>query len=407
MSNDRPDYRGNPLDLIETLTDVAGGLGNWIANGTPESGSIAGEIQQRYRDHCDAWSNSPTWVQQIDPGARLFLSNACKPWLDSQGSGDPVLDVPFTGGQCPGVEYEVVTARTGWTRKECDDGSTSSQPGLGPITVNVHGPIGGLRRINLADGDCGPRTSRIVLDAFDDDGAPISVVIWPIAVNGGFFSIGDINASISSVTRLDGQPDNCGDPQGEPGPNPNPRPDPGLDPEDEPFERIPGQPRLPMPEIPDPFGEPVQLPNFPFPGFDPQGDDGPSNPNVGPPVEPGDEIQGDPTDPGDDEFGDPPEGHIWVGFLVELSDQGVTEGLQVGSPPEPIYRSSTGNYRAVYEIEGEKVYSTPFEIRQQSSTYFLDLPGLTLVAARVNVPGNDSYSVTPLSQPVEEEVQEV
>lgn len=370
MSNNRPDYRGNPLDFIGTLADVAGGLGNWIANGTPSAGSIPAEIQQRYRDHCDSWSNGPTWVQQIDPGARLFLSNACKPWLDSQGSGDP----------SPGDQT----------------------PETGTLDFSAQG--GAILRGTSASGSNRFRGGQSFTFSMGTGDTPFNVT--SIDCDGNF--VGLLGSATPWVVNTIGFCNGDSDPPPFVRPNPNPRPDPGLDPEDEPFDRRPGQPLTPMPEIENPFGDPIQLPNLPLPNPGPQEDEGQSNPNVGPPVEPGDEIEGDPNDPGDDEFGDPPEGHIWVGFLVELSDQGVTEGLQVGSPPEPIYRSSTGNYRAVYEIEGEKVYSTPFEIRQQSSTYFLDLPGLTLVAARVNVPSNDSYSVTPLSQPVEqEEPQEI
>jgi protein TonB len=214
-----------------------------------------------------------------------------------------------------------------------------------------------------------------------------------------------VDITIDSVTRVDGQPDNCGDPPSDTvNPNPNPRPDPGLGPEDEPFVDPEGEPRLPMPTIPDPFGDPVQLPNFPLPDlFGDEDDGGSGNPNVGPPVEKGNDQNGNGDEGGDDDFGDPPEGHIWVGFIVKMSNQGLSEGLQVNSPPEPIYRSTTGNYRAKYDVEGETVYSTPRRIEAETSVYWLDLPGLTLVGSRVNVPSNDSYVVTPLSQPIEEE----
>jgi hypothetical protein len=162
-----------------------------------------------------------------------------------------------------------------------------------------------------------------------------------------------------------------------------------------------------MPGIDDPFGDPIQLPNFPMPPlFDSPEEEGPDNPNTGPDVEMGEPQDGNGNEGEDDDFGDPPEGHIWVGFIVEMSDQGVTEGLQPNSPPEPIYRSSTGNYRAKYDVEGEAVYSTPRRIEQQKSAYWLDLPGLTLTGARVNVPSNDSYVVTPLSQPENAEEEE-
>jgi len=310
MSNDRPDYRGNPLDFIGTLADVAGGLGDWVANGTPEAGSIAGEVQQRYRDHCDAWSNGPTWVQQFDPGARLFLSNACKPWLDSQGSGDPSASVPFTGGQCPGVEYDVA-----WVRRT--DGAAQAGG-----TFTDDGPI------------------SLIDESFEEPDGEFTIR-WRLTgatsettINGGINRTGPRSRYTLDVTptRTDGQPDDCGNPPPDIEPNPNPRPDPGLDPEDEPFEREPGQPVLPMPEIPDPFGDPVQLPNFPFPNVD------------GPTLYPEDEQppQAEPGTPGapetvsgDEEAeGQADEDEILTGVLVEVdSAPGFARTVQNVSVP--------------------------------------------------------------------------
>lgn len=266
MSNDRNDYRGNPLDLIETLADVAGGLGDWIANGTPDSGSIAGEIQQRYRDHCDAWSNGPTWVQQIDPGARLFLSNACSPWLDSQGSGDPSVGSgpPIAA---PGDDF---TAQGGVLFKR-STAATEQE------FFNC-----ALRFEAFTGNNGNPSQQPFEIDAIRCDGSRISFA-------------SDIEFEIVSTGCCASQTNPP--PPGSPvvSPNPNPRPDPGLDPEDEPFERQPGRPVLPMPEIPNPFGDPIQLPNFPLPNIE------------GPSLYPGDDIPGgDPTEPGDKGDPDPP-----------------------------------------------------------------------------------------------------
>lgn len=259
MSNDRNDYRGNPLDLIETLAEVAGGLGNWIANGNPDTDSIAGEIQQRYRDHCDAWSNGPTWVQQVDPGARLFLSNACAPWLDSQGSGDPVLGPP-TGESLIGddlTQYGCTTLTVRDADGDVQDTACASK------IVDIR-ELGGMKFWDIEEG--GVATT---LDQFPG---------WTVDI------------TFDNCCGAGTEP-----PPTKPGPNPNPRPDPGLDPEDEPFERAPGQPLLPMPRITDPFGDPVQLPNLPIPNIE------------GPSLYPGDGVPGgEPTEPGDKGNPDPP-----------------------------------------------------------------------------------------------------
>lgn len=308
MTNSRPDFRGNPLDFIGTLADVAGGLGNWIANGTPDPDSIPGKIQQRYRDHCDDWSNNPSWVQQFDPGARLFLSNACSPWLSSQGSGDPVSEVPFTGGQCAGNNYTVNFEETGEDSLQRTSFITNQR---GPILEYW---VGSGSSNPFASGTwSGIRSGQppIFDTAFQ---FPDGTWLRPL------FQAGqpnqDLAGRITSVVNVTNPADDCGDPDSEPGPNPNPRPDPGLDPEDEPFEREPGQPVLPMPEIPNPFGDPIQLPNFPLPRID-----GPSlypedEPPLAEPGEPGTpEVVG-----GDEETeGEADEGEVLTGVLVEVS----------------------------------------------------------------------------------------
>jgi hypothetical protein len=406
MANLRP--RGaDPIAIIETLSDISEGLGEWIAGPVPDN-DIAAAIQQRYRDQCDAYSNAPGWLTAFSTPSTTTMSNICNPWLESQGSGDPVLDVPFTGGQCPGVEYEI-TLKYEASREDCDGGSATALTPREDV-ITGFGPISApFIRQDVAS-DCGTRTGRACVNAFDVNGDP--VVLCTQTITSGRPDRRLVNESVTVTNgpvRVDGLNDDCGDLPGTPAPNPNPRPNPGFDPEDEPFEDPEGRPLIPMPPITGPFGEPVQLPNLPLPDlFGEVGAGGGSNPNVGPPVEPGTEQTGGGVNGEDDDFPEPPEGSIYVGFIVKMSDQGVSEGLQVNSPPEPIYRATTGNYRAIYEIDGSKVYSTPKRIQSETSVYWLDLSGLTLVGARVNVPSNDSYVVTPLYQAeTESEPQQV
>lgn len=310
MANARPSLRTNPIDFIKNLADVAGGLGDWVANGSPPSGSIPAEIQQRYRDHCDAWSNSPTWIQRLDPGARLFLSNACKPWLDANNSGDPVPvspAIPFSGGQCPGVTYNV-----NYTRVYADFGGSQCQfqnSASSTATASLIGPISGFAIEPFGSAQCGPLGVEYV--AFDQTGRV--VLQNPSSPRGS--NVPGCTLTINEVARADGLPDDCGNPI-DFEPNPNPRPDPGLDPEDEPFEREPGRPVLPMPEIPNPFGDPIQLPNFPLPRID-----GPSpfpvdEPDLAPPGDPGvpETISGD-----EDTEGEAGDGETLTGVLIEVA----------------------------------------------------------------------------------------
>ena len=99
--NYRINFRGNPLEVIGFLDNVTGDLGTWVSDGNPPAGRIRGAIQGRYREACDSWSNGLQWTKARNPSGRRVMSNLCDPWLSSQGSGDPVLDAPYTGGQCP------------------------------------------------------------------------------------------------------------------------------------------------------------------------------------------------------------------------------------------------------------------------------------------------------------------
>jgi hypothetical protein len=391
MTNLRP--RGaDPIAIIETLSGISEGLGEWVAGPTPDNG-IAAAIQQRYRDQCDAYSNAPGWMKAFSTPSRVTMSNICDPWLESQGSGGPVLEVPFSGGQCSTIYRVFLTVRRVSDDVVVIGPDTAAQ---NPSQNNQNAWPGPIQAVFARRNPSNPsRWGWAVTDATGETFGTLSVS-------------SEVYVAGVTLERLDGQPDNCGDPPGEPAPNPNPRPDPGLDPEDEPFEDPEGRPITPMPGIENPWGDPIQLPNFPLPDLFGEDEGSGNNPNVGPPVEPGTEQTGDGVNGEDDDFPEPPDGSIYVGFIVKMSDQGVSEGLQVNSPPEPIYRATTGNYRAIYEVDGNKVYSTPKRIEAETSVYWLDLPGLTLTGARVNVPSNDSYTVTPLYQAeTESEPQEV
>jgi hypothetical protein len=122
---------------------------------------------------------------------------------------------------------------------------------------------------------------------------------------------------------------------------------------------------------------------------------------VGPEPEPSDDIPGTP-DGTDDDFGDPPEGHIWVGFTVRVSDQGLTHGSWANTGDEPVYREPTGVARPVFTFDGDTVLGNPIMLSQELSSYWIEAAGLPLSGARVSILGNETYSVVPYSQPIEE-----
>lgn len=110
----------------------------------------------------------------------------------------PPTDVPlpFNGGQCP-VQYNITAAGT--------LKSQSGTPPDEPVTASASpfGPLVGTRYI---PGNLG-LNQQFVLDAYDGGGNP---TVYSLFGTGGlgYFA----NCSITSVTRVDGNPDNCGDP---------------------------------------------------------------------------------------------------------------------------------------------------------------------------------------------------
>jgi hypothetical protein len=375
MSNSRP-TGANPLDAIGAFFDVTGGLGDFIANGNPDPDSIPGVIQQRYRDHCDSWSRGELWIANINPADRAVLSSMCNPWLESQGSGDPVA-VP--GDQIEDLNDEDLT-QYGGARLE-------------------------IIRASFGFADLIENVTRYELSANQSTGTRF-VARWDCA--GSYLG----NSPYDSINILEwGVCGGATSPPPEPppptiSPNPNPRPDPGLDPEDEPFEDPDGRTITPMPGIPNPWGDPIQLPNLPIPNpfaESPAGGAGGAggNPNAGPEPEPSDEIDGTP-DGEDDEFGEPPEGHIWIGFTVRVSPQGLSHGSWANTGNEPVYREPTGVARPVFDFEGDKVLGNPVYLSQELSSYWIEAAGLPLSGARVSILGSETYSITPYSQPIEE-----
>lgn len=159
---------------------------------------------------------TPPWVDNPVP------ETVRKARLAACSNPDAVVDVPlppFFGGQCEGVEYDVTVVRNSYTRRRCSNGSTSTIALNSSITVRVYGPIGGLQTQETSQGDCGASSVRVVLNAFDSSGNPDSLIVYSATENPLSFAIDAVDVEISSVIRIDGQPDDCGNP---PAPAPPP-----------------------------------------------------------------------------------------------------------------------------------------------------------------------------------------
>lgn len=129
-----------------------------------------------------------------EPLNRLNVANGlgallCDLPTDNLQAAEP----PFTGGQCPGVNY-----RINWSW---------SAPGFnsGPQTADRVGPLG-FSRAGTGSLDCGPGggTYNVYTVTEATGNAPVSLAAGCDAVLNNL-----------TVERLDGQPDNCGDPPGE------------------------------------------------------------------------------------------------------------------------------------------------------------------------------------------------
>lgn len=124
-----------------------------------------------------------------------FIRNFCN-------DEPPPPPSPFTGGQCP-VKYRVRVEWTGTNR-------VTETPVDGFVEGDYWGPILGVRTQKPSDtyfpdgGDCYLKCYGRATDT-----TPLPV---PLEFKISELFYDDLNFYIASVTRLDGQPDNCGDP---------------------------------------------------------------------------------------------------------------------------------------------------------------------------------------------------
>lgn len=292
----------------------------------------------------------------------------CEPYWADEGI-DPPQDVPpFTGGQCECISYRVV----GTYAVEFADGSVS---GPNSFTVaSVPGPIGALSvnegqltslGFDVGTPACGGRRRQDVA-----------------------FASGFANFSITSVTRNDGQPDDCGDPPPDSVPGPS---NPGT-PYDQP-QPLPGYPGVDIiigpPEITEgddyyiPItitnddGDPVGPPIFWTPdGVPPSLPPPPPSPvEPGAPVEPG-EPSGDVPDdipPQDEDDGVETIGYEWT-----LTGPPINLSMVPGTSPA-VLTTPYGNIQLRYEDgTGATRYSDNLPIRVVSGSIIRQDPRLTV-----------------------------
>lgn len=340
------------------------------------------QAAQQLRQVCDNFANGPDWARS--PAFRFgdsilspygSINTACSPYWASQGVDGPDFEPEFSGGQCPTV-YLVDLVNSGDT-------------GPGSTQAFVEGPV---RRVRQEPG--------------------IQAGTINVLVEGGNtvqFRVGNVgeNWSITGTTRIDGQPDNCGDGPVIPVPGPNPPNDPGLPPERRPFIDVDGALVIPIVPV---FVD-VNLPDVEIPvdfGFDPQvdvnlggggGSSGDGQPSDGEGVGEGEtgEDGGESTGDGQDvDFGEPPEGRVWVGAIVSVVAPSGVGNIPGSGPQNRAYPRVIGNASLIYgEVRGKahRIESEWLELVRPTTV-------LEVTGCRVNLIAGSTYEVRPLSAPI-------
>lgn len=283
--------------ILDVNEDVAEELGPFIAAPRP-SDPIDGAYHDYLRWVCDSYAQVPGWARTATQTAGVqwlsidaTIGNTCRQYLDD---GMPTATPPFSGGQCP-VGYLV----------------NLSNSGSGPASMQAfaNGPISGT----IVDGpnQFGGYTWSLV-------GPSGPIVTFKVTADPGE------KWAVASVARVDGQPDNCGNPRPKaPIPSPTRPADPGPSPPGG------GQPPVFGPRgtpifRPGPIKSPYDEPDVPFPPHDPyypeDGDDdhpyyGPELPKPGDPGDPG--APRDTGEGGDTEGEAPPDAEL-VGLRIDL-----------------------------------------------------------------------------------------
>lgn len=175
---------------------AADAAANYIKIGTPPS-LIPNVGLALARQACRRYGASPSGVSGSGAAG---LERVCRPYLDDIAPGNaPTLAKPFNGGQCL-VRYFVNAT---WQSRNTDGSLGAVQNSQVTGTLGRPGAIRGIERRG------GPGGWQMVLLHGTDSTftAPESVVRSSTSVNGSFE-----NLSITSVSRVDGQPDSCGNP---------------------------------------------------------------------------------------------------------------------------------------------------------------------------------------------------
>ena len=393
-----------PLGLAEMAVDEVGGIirdtknnvqsGNptWLRDGTPES--VIGKLNQAtVRQGCRKWARQTG----SNPGTDASMNRLCKPYLDSlnENPGEPTANTPpWTGGQEPGVLYDVRVNVLRRSRR-CDGSIASSR--RYDETEQMVGPITDYVFLREFEETCcgGNDLSRFQegVRGFDENGNPVSNISAAFVETGGVCRYLEVAEVQITVTRADGQPDGPDNPPPiyrpptrVPGPAPGPvtvdiNPDFSVDVDvdinpDGTFDftfNFGGQGT-------EPEDDPVKVPFDPTPETREPGG------------EPGDPVTGT---PGSEEEGEADEGEELVGVLVEV-DSVPPNANVLFTKAGPVYK---GAYYVYLGLEGRLDLQPEGAVARQTQFYFAP-PDST--HWRVSANAGYTTTVTPYYKPIKE-----
>lgn len=321
---------------------------------------------------CDAYAGQPDVVNAAtgatNPAFGAVLREGCKPYWEGPDGytppTEPTEGVPFEGGQCDGVQYLVAFS---W--EECGvQKANTVGPVLGPISFN------GIESIREDDGDCGGETMQR----------------WRWSASPKFGEVAQVFTNVSGsidavVSRVDGLPDDCGDPPPELTPSQPGAPPPGSgfgEPRDV---GGPGSPFVVTPRLPElgPDGPylPVDTPvgTEPYDPTNPGARPKPEAPAIGEPID----VEGSggvDTDPGEED-----EKPVLLGYRYEVRDSAPQfQSVIPGTNPR-IYSRVVGSVQLILRGENGTFYSDNLQITSQEGSIVKQHPTLQVVGCVYNV----------------------
>jgi hypothetical protein len=126
----------------------------------------------------------------------------------------PPIPPPFNGGQCDGIPYEVFYTYVANSTPGCTNGDQN----FGPFSRIVNGPVGGLSFGSGQDGACDEASFDSITLTHGETQGSTSTQLASRGLN-------EIKSGqITNIVRVDGLPDDCGDPPPPPPPPPSPQP---------------------------------------------------------------------------------------------------------------------------------------------------------------------------------------